>query len=85
MQRGGDVLNFNKLKGKMTEMEYTQEKLAVKLGITLQSLNSKINNRSQFNFGEIIKIINVLQINSNEIVEIFFKDNILNMQQRLGD
>ncbi|MFT8351163.1 DUF739 family protein [Clostridium saccharoperbutylacetonicum] len=78
-------MNFNKLKGKMTEMEYTQEKLAVKLGITLQSLNSKINNRSQFNFGEIIKIINVLQINSNEIVEIFFKDNILNMQQRLGD
>ena len=41
-------MSFDKLKGKMTERHVSQEKLSKVLGITVQSLNAKLNGRSQF-------------------------------------
>ena len=39
-------MSFDKLKGKMTERHVSQEKLSKVLGITVQSLNAKLNGRS---------------------------------------
>ncbi|HBH1568601.1 TPA: helix-turn-helix transcriptional regulator, partial [Clostridioides difficile] len=55
-------MNISKLKGKMVEKKYTQKKLAEELGMTVQALNAKLNNRSQFKIEEAVKISNILQI-----------------------
>lgn len=72
-------MSFDKLKGKMTEQKVSQERLAKTLGITVQSLNAKLNGRSQFTLGEVIKITEVLSI--KEPVDIFFNPSVPKMQQ----
>lgn len=76
---------YNKLKGIMKEKNYSQSKLAKSLNITTQSLNAKLNGRSQFTIKEAFDIISILDIeNSNDVVEIFLKNNIPKMQQKVG-
>ena len=76
---------YNKLKGIMKEKNYSQSKLADILKISTQSLNAKLNGRSQFTVQEAFEIISILKIeSSNDIVEIFFKNNIPNMQRRIS-
>ncbi|HHD2820107.1 helix-turn-helix transcriptional regulator [Clostridium perfringens] len=76
---------YNKLKGIMKEKNYSQSKLAKSLNITTQSLNAKLNGRSQFTIKEAFDIISILDIeNSNDVVEIFFKNSIPKMQQKVG-
>ena len=61
---------YNKLKGIMKEKNYSQSKLAKSLNITTQSLNAKLNGRSQFTIKEAFDIISILDIeNSNDVVE----------------
>ncbi|MDU7782759.1 MAG: helix-turn-helix transcriptional regulator [Bacillota bacterium] len=76
---------YNKLKGIMKEKNYSQSKLADILKISTQSLNAKLNGRSQFTIQEAFEIISILKIeSSNDIVEIFFKSNIPNMQRKIS-
>lgn len=63
-------MNFDKLKGKMTESRVSQDKMAKEIGITVQSLNAKINGRNQFTIEEAVKIIEFLRIDNP--AEIFF-------------
>lgn len=72
-------MDVNKLKGKMREKKYTQATLAKKLDITTQSLSAKLNNRSQFTLSEVVKMIDVLEIENP--AKIFFAPNISNKQQ----
>lgn len=57
-------MSFDKLKGKMTERHVSQEKLAKVLGITVQSLNAKLNGRSQFTLEEVVKISEHLKLDN---------------------
>ncbi|NFO86501.1 DUF739 family protein [Clostridium botulinum] len=75
-------MNSNKLKGKMIEKSYTQKNLAKELGITPQSLNAKINKRSQFTLDEVVKIVSILDIDNP--MEIFFTKIVPNMQRRIS-
>lgn len=78
-------MTYNKLKGIMKEKNYSQSRLAEILEISTQSLNAKLNGRSQFTVQEAFEIISILKIeSSNDIVEIFFKNNIPNMQQKIS-
>ena len=52
------VSDFIKLR--LNELDMTQSELAIKLGITKQNLNNKIN-RDNFTSKEICKIANVLE------------------------
>lgn len=72
-------MSFDKLKGKMAEKKVSQERLAKALGISVQSLNAKINGRSQFTLEEVIKITELLSI--TEPVDIFFNPSVPKMQQ----
>lgn len=72
-------MSFDKLKGKMTEMHVSQEKLAKVLGITVQSLNAKLNGRSQFTLEEVIKISEHLKLDNP--VDIFFNPSVSKMQR----
>lgn len=71
---------LNKLKGKMAEKRYTQNRLAKELDITPQSINAKLNGRSQFNLGEVIEIISILAIENPS--EIFFNDSVPKKQRK---
>ena len=71
---------MNKLKGIMRENNVTQQELADKLGISVQSFNSKINGRTAFTIPEAIGIIGFLNIGNPE--EIFFNDEIPNTQRK---
>ncbi|WP_283689322.1 helix-turn-helix transcriptional regulator [Clostridium perfringens] len=76
---------YSKLKGIMKENAYSQGKLAKELHITTQSLNAKLNGRSQFTIKEAINIISIFNIkNPNDIFEIFFVNNIPNMQRDIS-
>ena len=74
--------SVDKLKGKMAEAHVSQDKLSKQLGITVQSLNAKINGRSQFTLEEVVKI--TAYLNLEDPVNIFFKPNVLKMQQMNG-
>lgn len=66
------MINENLLKGKMASMGYTQENLAHKLMISKNTLNAKIKGRSKFSLDEVMKICDLLSINSvNEMCDIF--------------
>lgn len=71
---------MNKLKGIMRENNVTQQELADRLGISVQSFNSKINGRTAFTIPEAIGIIGFLNIINPE--EIFFNDEIPNTQRK---
>lgn len=64
----------------MRENNVTQQELADKLGISVQSFNSKINGRTAFTIPEAIGIIGFLNIGNPE--EIFFNDEIPNTQRK---
>ena len=72
-------MSFDKLKGKMTENRISQDKMAKGLGITVQSLNAKLNGRSQFTLEEVVKITEILSL--KDPVDIFFTPSVPNMQQ----
>lgn len=76
-------MSFDKLKGKMTEGHLSQKSLAQSLGITVQALNAKLNGRSQFTLGEVVRITEVLSL--NDPVDIFFNPSVLKMQRNNGD
>lgn len=63
-------MQVNKLKAKMTESGYTQKELAENMGITVQTLNSKLNGRTIFSLDEVISITKILNIENP--IEIFF-------------
>ncbi len=67
-------INLMKIKGKMTEKGFTQRELAEILGISIQSLNKKLNGKVEFVISEATKLIEVLDINDPE--NIFFNINL---------
>ncbi len=60
------MVNSRALKSAMVAAGYNQSQMAKELGISLNSLCSKINNRSKFSIDEAIKICDILKINNNE-------------------
>ena len=73
-------MSFDKLKGKMKEKHMSQDKMAKSLGITVQSINAKLNGRSKFTLEEVVKITEILSL--KDPVDIFFTPNVPNMQQK---
>lgn len=73
-------MSYNKLKGIMRERGYSQKNLATKIGITVQSINSKLNGRTQFTIEEALNIICILNIEKPE--EVFFENDFPNKQRK---
>lgn len=55
-------MNTNKLKGKIAESGYSQRSLATELGMSKNTLNSKVNGKIPFNTKEVEKICDKLGI-----------------------
>lgn len=60
------------LKYYLERNKITQSELAKMLGITVQSLNTKINNKRAFSPDEIFRITKLLNISLEEREKIFF-------------
>ncbi len=69
-----DTMNTNKLKGKLVEEGMTQEELSLELGISLQSLNAKLNGRAPLTIEEAKRITEILKIDNPS--EIFFAPSV---------
>ncbi|MBB6696277.1 helix-turn-helix transcriptional regulator [Clostridium algidicarnis] len=66
-------MQINKLKAKMTERGYTQKRLASNMGISIQTLNSKINGKATFSLDEAVLLTKILSIENP--LEIFFESS----------
>lgn len=66
--------SFDKIKGRMCELRITQRGLAKELGISIVSLNKKLNGILNFTWEEMEQIISILGITENEIADYFFAD-----------
>ena len=71
-KEGKTMTNILKLKAAIMESGYNQEQLAKILGLTVSTLNYKINNKREFKAKEIKKLCEVLNI--SDIKTIFFAD-----------
>lgn len=58
-------MNMNKLKGKMAEASLSQRKVAEMLGMSQNTLSSRINGKTPFDAEEISKLCDILAIKSN--------------------
>lgn len=64
-------MNLDKLRGRLVEKRYTQEKIAVKLGLSLRSVNRRVTSQKPFNNNEISKLKKLLNLSNDEVAEIF--------------
>ena len=63
-------MQIQKLKAKITENNLTQQKLAELMGLSLQTINLKVNGKIPINVYEAEKLTCVLKIDNP--IEIFF-------------
>ena len=60
------TMDANKLKGKIIEAGFSQRSLAKELGMSKNTLNSKVNGKIPFNTVEIRRLCDILNIDSND-------------------
>ena len=71
--RGGKMVNINKLKGKIVESGLSMEILAKKIGINKSTLYRKINGKgNSFSIKEADLIVETLALSQAEAIAIFF-------------
>lgn len=70
------IYNFQRLKGRIKEYYKSQEDFAKELKLTNTALNYKLNNRTRFSYDELNLIINLLKIRDDEILDIFFTEEV---------
>lgn len=64
--------NFSKIKGRIVEIFGTQEKFSEAIGLSPQTVNAKLQGRSEFSQKDIYKWAVALQIKSEDIGSYFF-------------
>lgn len=74
------MINTNKIKGRMAEMQLTQKDVAVSLGLAQPTINQKINNIRPMDLNEAEKLSNLLNIPPEEFSSYFFYDYCCVMQ-----
>lgn len=76
--------NYNKLKGLMREKVVTQKDLAEKIGISLTSLNYKLNNIRAFDPCEMLAIQIALEISDEQFKEYFFTPDVRKVEKKIS-
>lgn len=70
------MINTNKIKGRMRELNITQADVAKALNIAQPTANQKINNTRPFDLDEAEKLAILLQIDSGEFGTYFFTSTV---------
>lgn len=71
------MTNTNLLKARIIEKGFTQAEIAEKLGISYQSFNYKLNNRTEFKASEIEALCEILEIEDKDLY--FFQPKVAKM------
>lgn len=67
-------MKTNKLKAKMIEKGINHKQVAEALKITYSTANLKINGKYNFTLPEVVHLCNILELDSDERVDIFLSD-----------
>lgn len=67
------AFDFSKLLGKITEKYGTQYRFAKAMGLSEHSLSVKLNNKVPWKTTEIVKAMELLNIDSSDVSAYFFK------------
>lgn len=70
------MTNTLKLKAAIAESGLNQEQIAEMLGVSLCTFNYKLNGTSEFKASEIKKLAELLKMENETMVKIFFADNV---------
>lgn len=76
------MLQPNLLKAAIVRAGLTQGEFAQKIGISQNTLTSRMAGETLFNIDEVDKAKDVLSIDNSEIIAIFFDSNSLNRENR---
>ena len=68
------MVKVNRLKGLIVEKQVTQEVVAESIGVNRSTFYRKMKNNGDFSLEEAKKIKNVLDLTTEEAVDIFFND-----------
>lgn len=66
------MINTNKIKGRMAELQITQKDVAVSLGLAQPTVNQKINNIRPMDLNEAEKLSDLLHIKPEDFAVYFF-------------
>lgn len=70
------MIDVQKLKGKITERDTTQEALAKVLGINKSTFYRKMGQGGNFTIKEVNLIVSTLHLSKDEAISIFFADTV---------
>ena len=70
------MVDTNSLKSAIAKKGYTQSEVAQKIGISTQSLNYKLLNKTEFKVDEAYRLCDVLEIPKESMSDIFFAQKI---------
>lgn len=73
------IFDYSKLRGKIRESVGSEKNFARDMGITQQALSSRLNNKTYFTDTEILKSVEVLDIDKADIGEYFFTPKVQKM------
>lgn len=77
------MINTNKIKGRMAELQLTQKDVAKVLNIAQSTANQKINNIRPMDLDEAEKICDLLKIKPTEFeIYFFYKENCVVQQNK---
>jgi len=68
--------DYAKLRGRIREVCETQERFSDLMGMSKPTISAKLNNKSEFTQPEIIRAVEVLSINLDEISSYFFTPSV---------
>lgn len=66
------MINTNKIKGRMAELQITQKDVANSLGLAQPTINQKINNIRPMDLNEAEKLSDLLRIEPEDFATYFF-------------
>ena len=69
-------MNKYKLLYLIRERGYTTESFCKEIGISLSSFSKRLNMHVEFSRNEILKIITVLGLSNDEVIDIFFAKKV---------
>lgn len=72
----------NLLKAAIVRAGFTQGEFAQKIGISQNTLYTRMSGETSFNIDEVDKARKILDMDNSEILAIFFDDNSLNMETK---
>lgn len=60
------MINTPKLKARMLEAGYTQRALAAAMDMSVNTLNEKINGKTEFNISQVLQLCQILHIEGDQ-------------------